>query len=338
MLPAATKLITAHFGKSHVSLDTVREAETIFLEDPLVFEPSFFNEFFTLSSYCFWCIEAKLGLNANLSATIFKYLFPKRGHFFTILMGANFRKCFPWYQFPGLKCIYLFDAWPDFHTRIARFATAFHIDFLFVSSSQAAETLKVKLPKTRCYWIPEGVDSSHYTFKAYENKDIDVLALGRRDEHYHGQIVNTLQSGGKIYLFEKEKGQLVFDTRDEFVTGLARTKLSICIPSNRTHPERSGNFETMTVRYLQSMASKCLIVGHAPAEMIQIFGYNPVIEIDSDNPEKQILNLLENYKSYIPFIEKNYTEVMANHTWQNRWNQISAILKGNQNPEPTASA
>ena len=53
--------------------------------------------------------------------------------------------------------------------------------------------------------------------------------------------------------------------RDAFIDGLARSRVSICVPSSVTHPERAGDIETMTIRYLQSMVSKCVVLGRAPA-------------------------------------------------------------------------
>jgi spore maturation protein CgeB len=74
------------------------------------------------------------------------------------------------------------------------------------------------------------------------------------------------------------------------------------------------------------MASKCLIVGHAPKEMVELFGYQPVIEIDWKDPTGQIEYLLQNFDLHIPLIERNYREVMTKHTWADRFSQIKHIL------------
>ncbi|MGC3976975.1 MAG: hypothetical protein QM751_01275 [Paludibacteraceae bacterium] len=153
-----------------------------------------------------------------------------------------------------------------------------------------------------------------------------MLAIGRKYDEYHNKIKDELAKAGKKYLYEKVKGEIIFPTREEFIGGLADAKISVCVPSNITHPERAGTIETMTIRYLQSMISKCLIVGHAPAEMIQLFGYNPVVEIDYEHPTEQLTDILNNYEKYIPLIEKNYHQVIENHTWENRWKQIKGIF------------
>jgi hypothetical protein len=56
--------------------------------------------------------------------------------------------------------------------------------------------------------------------------------------------------------------------------------------------------------------------------MIELFGYNPVVEIDPDAPVEQLNTILNHYMDYIPLIEKNYETVSKYHTWENRWEQI----------------
>ena len=130
----------------------------------------------------------------------------------------------------------------------------------------------------------------------------------------------------KLICIEQTPGQIVFPDRPAFVAGLARARISICFPSNITHPERAGDVSTLTLRYLQSLASKCLVVGSAPEEMLRLFGYNPVIQADLQDPAGQLLSILENYDDFAELIEQNYRKVVAEHTWQQRWEQIASQL------------
>jgi len=267
-------------------------------------------------------INIILGSKNQLKADPYK----NNKHLFVIMMGLDEYKYRPFGILnKNYKSIYLFDAWPKDYLKIQDFCARYKINYLYVTASQSASRLQNKLDKTKVRWIPEGVDVSQYKYESYTSKTIDVLALGRKYDVYHQLIDVGLAEKGYIYRYEKQKGELVFPTREEFIQGLANSKISICVPSNITHPERSGDVETMTIRYLQSMASKCLIVGHAPAEMIELFGYNPVIEIDMTNAVSQLDNILNNYDHYIPLIEKNYQAVLENHTWLHRWNQIVNI-------------
>ncbi len=175
-----------------------------------------------------------------------------------------------------------------------------------------------------------------YRFRDYSRKDIDVLAFGRKYDQHHEQVVDDLEESGFTYLYEKQKGDIVFKDRLAFIDGLARTKISICVPSNITHPERSGTISTMTIRYLQSMASKTLIVGIMPEEMKLLFDYTPIIPIDMDCPAGQLTAILKDFDRDIPLIERNYAFIREHHTWAHRWNSIRQVMEeGAEAPLPT---
>jgi len=325
------KLIINIGKRYHVSFDTVKEFEETITSDKINSLTTVqTHRYIYKASYLFWQ-KMKMHYSTIKLVTIFNTLYSKtrktEPNYFCILMGPNWEKCFPYFMLSGKKSIYLFDAWPTQHKNILRFANSMNLDHVFVSSSQSALALQSIAPKPVFTWIPEAINPALYRYYDYKNKDIDVLALGRKFDIYHNKIVNGLKNNQRSYLYEEIKGIIVFPTREEFILGLARTKISICFPSSITHPERSENIETMTVRYLQSMASKCLILGQAPKEMINLFGYNPVIEINMDDPVKQLDYLLDHFEDCIPLIEKNYSTVIEQHTWQKRWEKIHEIIK-----------
>lgn len=317
------KLIT------HVSSDTIAEFEKIILNDLSVNIVKIPNQT-TIKIHLFiYRILRKL-FHFTSFKTDNKYAvnpIVDKKHLLIIMMGLS-KYSFREHLFftKHNRSVYLFDAWTSDHEEISDFANKFKIDYLFVSASQASEAIKPKLHTTKIYWVPEGINPTMYKQDIQlADKQIDVLALGRKYDIYHEIIKIQLKEKGYNYLYEKEKGELIFPTREEFIEGLSKTKISICVPSNITHPERAGDVETMTIRYLQSIVSKCLIVGHAPAEMIELFGYNPVIEIDMDKPVEQLLEVLNDFERYIPLIEQNYKVVIDNHTWSNRWEQMKNI-------------
>lgn len=320
------KLITNQIIPYHVSLDTVKEFEKNILKDPHANEAVSYRRLVTKITFHAWRQLQKYGINLLNFTKVFQNNLSSNNSYFAVLMGPDYIKCMPYFFFSDEKNIYMFDAWPQNHNAIINFLNYFRVNNAFFSSSQVIEELRGKLKSTKCYWIPEGIDPADYRFYPYEKKDIDVLSIGRKFDKYHEQIINGLEKENKKYFYEKIQGEIVFPTREEFIDGLGRTKISICFPSSITHPERSGNIQTMTIRYLQSMASKCLIVGQAPEEMIKLFGYNPGIEADEQNPAKQLCSILTNYNDYLPLIEKNYSEVLEKHNWQKRWQQISETI------------
>lgn len=320
------KLIVSNSRQDHVALDTVREFEKAILEDVVIRPESGFGELASGAAYGAFKLSGRLGWNVGASRGLVKMMSRAPRDYFAVLMGPTFRKCLPYFSFPGRKAIYLFDAWPDAHDAIVRFVEQFGVDRVFVSSAQAAASLNARWQHTHCWWVPEGLDPSAYRALPPEERDVDVLAMGRRYDVYHSQIVEPLRRDGRHYLYEVNKGQVIFPARSAFIDGLARSKISICVPSSITHPLRAGGISTMTVRYLQSMAAKCLIVGKAPAELIELFGYNPLIEIDDTDPSGQLLRLLREYPNHQPLIDRNHAVLLGSHTWRHRWQQVAELM------------
>ena len=312
----------------HVSQDTVEELETAILSDPRV-TPAQMNGVLASTLSGATRFLGKAGVNlASVSGVGRRAMTepdPERDYF-AVAMQLDPSLVAPWFLRRARKTVYLFDAFPTIHSQILRLVEAWGIQYAFVSSSQAAERLNRLSEHCTFICIPEGVDPNRYQQRSFIERDIDVLQLGRRYDAYHALIAPALERAGKSYFYEKQKGQIVFPRREDFVAGLARSRVSICVPSSVTHPERAGDVETMTIRYLQSIVSKCLVVGHAPPEMIELFGYNPVIELDLGAAAEQLLEILERYDDYVPLIEKNFDLVTREHTWTRRWERMAAVL------------
>jgi hypothetical protein len=244
---------------------------------------------------------------------------------FTAQLGPDFKLCIPAYLTARNNYIYMFDAWPRFHRSMAVFLDLFNVKAVFFSSREVNRLYQLNTQSAcKSYWIPEGIRSEEYQFTTA--KSIDVLEFGRKYQRYHDLIVGRLADNNKKHVYLKENESILYESKKDFVYALGDSKISICIPSNITHPERSEEISTMTLRYLQCMASKCLIVGILPDEMEEVFGYIPMIQIDFDRPEQQLLDILNNYSDYAQLIEKNYQEVLMHHQWSHRWITMDGII------------
>ena len=314
------ELITYRKEGAHVSQDTVQEFENAIASgnvkrkelDPFsAFLGSLFHKL---------VIRRKLPL--------FPALAPKKDKDrLCILMGLEFHKPFVPFLFNKSNHVYFFDAWPGNHGEMEQFIRILNVRNVFFSSGQVTEIFKKKNLPCRFHWLSEGISLTDYSSKPYPDKDIEVLSFGRKYDWLHEKIQEGLHRSKINYLYEKRRGEIIFKDRAGFIDGLARTKISICVPSNITHPERAGEISTMTVRYLQSMAAKALIVGIMPKDMKELFDYDPMITLDMTDPLAQIKHILENYSSYIPLIERNYNYISQHHTWANRWSDLQRILQ-----------
>jgi hypothetical protein len=249
--------------------------------------------------------------------------------YFASMISGDFKLFMPYGFLFRQNFIYMYDVWPRFHKWIFPLLDFFNIRFVFFSSKQVYLDHVQKYPQSRCQsmWLPEGIKADDYHFERYEDKDIDVLEFGRKYEQYHDRVRSMLQSTGRNHVYAKPGASLLFPDKISFVNGLARSKIVICVPSNITHPDRAEYISTMTLRYLQAMASKVLIVGIMPSDMQELFSYMPIVEIDMERAAAQLSDVLRDFDQYIPLIERNHAEVTAHHQWQNRWEVIKMKIE-----------
>lgn len=241
-----------------------------------------------------------------------------KGPVFVSFMGFSESRTFP-FSYSNEIVPYCFDCWPSSYERWSSFFRRHRVRLAFFSARQSAIYFAEQVPLMKSIWLPEAADPDEYDpSRQWSERDIDILELGRRDEKFHSAIAGNMALRGRRHLFEHIKGEVVFPSRADFIDGLGRTKISVCFPCSQTHPERSGAVETVTHRYFESMASKCLILGRAPRELIDLFGYNPVIEIEAGNESGQIDYILSNPSSFQGIIDRNYVQLLDRGTWVSR--------------------
>lgn len=224
-----------------------------------------------------------------------------------------FGKTFPYFTFGSkLRVLWTWDAWEPKLEEIAALAREAKIDILLVSSLQSSELLRSML-RGVCdvHWVPEVVDFSEYRAKPWNERKIDVLSFGRSLPRYKKAIESLNTSGLNCVLDQR------FPTREEFISALADAKISICFPKAVTDPDIAGHISTVTHRYLQSMAAKCLIVGETPIEAQQMFGHDPVVAVDWRDPVGQLLHITTHPESFTSLIERNFAALTSHHQVSN---------------------
>jgi len=269
----------------------------------------------------------------NLAANIaykFRWMWNFRrspsGPVFVSYMSYLEKKTFPFSYWTEI-IPYTFDCWPIYYDMWASFYRRQRVRIAFITARQSAEYFTNLFPEMTVKWIPEAVDPSEYDPTIpLTDRDIDVLEMGRRYEPYHHRIVGVLANYNRKHIYEHGEKSL-FAGRVELIRGLARTKILICFPRSLTNPETAGTVETVTYRYFQAMASKCLIIGRAPKELIDLYGYNPVIEVSEGQEAEQIDWALHDLDSLSAFVERNFVRLLEVGTWECRISTILDVLQ-----------
>lgn len=223
---------------------------------------------------------------------------------------------------------YCFDCWPDRYDEWIAFFRRHRPVVAFISAKASAGYMQRQLPDLHFVWAPEATNPEAYDDRIpTESRGIDLLELGRRCDSFHEQLRPALAQTGRVHLFERIRGEKIFgNDREKLVEGLANSKLVACFPATMTHGF-SGGVETMTHRYVEAMAAGCLPVGHAPAELIELFGYNPVAEIDLTAAARDVRAILDQIDKWEPLIRRNKERLLQVGTWDVRAKAMVEAIK-----------
>ena len=108
---------------------------------------------------------------------------------------------------------------------------------------------------------------------------------------------------------------------------MSDSKLVISLPRLITFPEAAEGIETLTQRYWENMLSRNVMIGHAPKELVDLIGYNPVIDIDYARLPEQIRHIKENISEYQPLVDRNRETALRLAPWELRMKEVKLWLE-----------
>lgn len=248
-----------------------------------------------------------------------------------LVLGAGYPDSFAWpFGYAHEIVPMLWDVWPRYWPRLISSLKRHHVQTFLCTSSQVCKYVAEKLPHIRIIHVPEGINPTGYMDGGpLEGRRTDILQIGRLMQPVHKAILQMRRTAPHIsYLYPKEPDQLVFPDFPSLCAGLASSKIVICYPRCRTHPEMAGDVETLTQRYWECMLSGALIVGHAPAELVDLLGYNPVIELQTDGDIRtRLLHILNNIGAYQELADKNLYSAREKAPWDIRMARLLPQLR-----------
>lgn len=220
---------------------------------------------------------------------------------------------------------YCWDVWEPDAPLWRRHLSNPQVRGVVCSSSDGAALLRAHLPGKPVEVVYEALSPSRFTSPvvSWDDRDIDVLELGRRDAAWHAAVTRSLVEANVRHLFEASAGQLVFKAPGQLDAAMSSTRLSVCFTRQRTHPDAAGAVEALTHRFLESMAAGCVLIGENPRDLVRLMGYAPVLEVDRADPVGQVLSLLKRPVLTEELRSRNRSAVMAVGTWETRGTELS---------------
>lgn len=262
------------------------------------------------------------------------FLIHRKNKLIVAANGVNIKdNLFPYYF--GYDIVpMLWDCWPSTWERMYASFRLLDVKTVLVTSRQVAKMINEETD-VKAYWIPEGIKTSLYSKGCnLSERSIDVMEIGRQMKDFHNVLLLMKEKGeiNRIINSNINKdgtldGSHVAYTNEELRMLMADSKIMVCFPQCDTNPQRAGNIETLTQRYWEAMLSRCVLVGRAPQEIIDVIGYNPVIDADWNNITEQIVSILYNITDYQLNVDKNYEVAIKFADWSTRMPMIKKIIE-----------
>lgn len=252
---------------------------------------------------------------------------PSSGPVFTQL-NHPWRNAFYPYVFRHPLVTYSFDLWPDTWNDWQRVYELNRPRIAFISAKVPMAEMQRRVPGVDFRWLPEAVDPACFDPSLpLLLRPIDVLEIGRPFEAYHERIREPLAQAGYCHQ-HPTPAHVGGVPHADVVKAYSQSKIVVCFPRSITHPHLAGEVETSTFRYFECMSSKALMIGHCPQELIDILGFNPVVEANLDMPAKQLIkDMLPHIGDYQALIDRNYEALCQTWTVEHQAVRIRMALK-----------
>lgn len=223
------------------------------------------------------------------------------------------------------------DCWPCYFEKTRDWLVRHRVKTTIFSSRQTAERMREALPNINIIWCAEAVDDSVYDKgKLLKDREIDLLEFGRSND----RIINAekleqvwIGENSLNHVCTKQHGKFIY-TNEQLYQAMGNAKVTIALPRSITQPEIAGDIETLTQRYWECMFSRLVMVGHAPQELVDFIGYNPVIELREEiSAEALIRDVLEHIDDYQELVDKNRETAERLGSWDVRMKWLMEELR-----------
>ena len=219
---------------------------------------------------------------------------------------------------------FVWDCWPCYFEKMCRWIEKHDVKTAIFTSAQTAERIRERFPQMNIMWCAEAVDASLYKEgRALVERGIDLLEFGRSNEKvFKVALPETIK-----HVCTKVNEEFIY-TNEQLYDAMGDAKVTITLPRSMTQPEIAGDIETLTQRYWECMLSRMVMLGHAPKELVDLIGYNPVVELDVEHSAEQVQEILAHIGDYQPLVAKNRETALKMGDWSVRMQEVMKWLKG----------
>ena len=229
--------------------------------------------------------------------------------------------------FPGYACYeiipLIWDCWPKYFEKTCQWFIKHDVKTAIFTSSQTADRIRGRFPNMNILSITEGINTFLFknSYKEIQDKQIDLFEISSvRRSYFKKKYPKEYSDLCNIPPSRSTK------TDEDFRSVLSDTKVTIMFPRCDTRPEIAGDIDTLTQRYWECMLSGIIMVGRAPKELIDLIGYNPVVNLDKENEVDHIKEIINHADDFQELTERNRQVALNMADWSIRLDRIRDFL------------
>jgi len=219
----------------------------------------------------------------------------------------------------------IWDCWPRDFEAMRKWFKRHKVQTAIFTSSQTAQKMQECNPQMNVLTITEGIETElYFGGLSLEKREYDFIEFGRCCK-----TIDSNKFNDKIKVLSSRrhwKGNL--QTREQLIKSQESSRITIALTRQDTQPQIAEGIDTLTQRYWECMLSRIVMVGHAPKELTDLIGYDPVITIDQANPIAQIEDMLMHIGNYQDLVDRNRETALRLGNWSLRAKQIMDWLQG----------
>lgn len=214
------------------------------------------------------------------------------------------------------------DTWPGEDHLLNRILCRYGVKRAAFGQRMSCERWRKLKPDVDFCWIPESANPEDY----YQNADLStrsmlLLEYGRGLPEISEQIKRSASHFGWSYSPVEASRQRYTSWRDLRVA-LGQSRAIIALPRSITHPLVAGGCETMSLRYLEGIASRTILLGQCPQELFDLFGFDPVIHVNKNNVVDILADIQNHPCDYQEHVDKCYGRFLEAGTHHVRARQL----------------
>jgi Glycosyl transferases group 1 len=215
---------------------------------------------------------------------------------------------------------FVLDAWKPSLTKIGLVATAERLDPCFVAYREAMDELKRRFPLAKFVWLPFGAHTDVF-YPRKEEKSIFAFWLGRRYEPLHQALLAYCEARNLRYVYSKDGGL----TTEQIGQLASSAQYFVATPPDLDHPERTGGFSPLVMRYFEGLAAGTRLLGVLPrsGEYESILPMDAFCQVSPDGSDlAERLDEDRSNPNNQPAVDAAGAFVRENHSWRRRAEQV----------------